>query len=198
MLLRAICVVPFALLTGCPFHTQPPEARVHHGPAFGRVVDPIAAVPVTCVSMGHVGKCLPEHERAVATATRMALEFVGYAIVDSELLNAETRRRSTKINNGETTTIERSGPSWADLTTDQQRELLGSIGVHGVLRASIILGPPHGAAQQQTITIEVTLTSLLDDVLSWRSRCSVETGDFNSNARAVDLAARCALEGGSQ
>ena len=75
--LRALCVASFALLSGCAFHTEPPTARVHHGPAFGRVVDPIAAVPVTCISMGHVGRCLPEHQRAVATATRMALEFAG-------------------------------------------------------------------------------------------------------------------------
>jgi hypothetical protein len=128
----------------------------------------------------------------------MALEFAGYAIVDSELLNAETRRRSTKSDGSDSTTVERSGFSWTDLSPAHQRELLGSIGVHGVLRSSITLGPPHGAAQQQTVTVEVALTSLLDDVLSWRSRCSVETGDYNSKERAVDLAARCALEGGSQ
>ncbi len=186
--LVACCV----LLSGC-FHAPTPIARVQHGPAHGQVVDPIAALPVTCVTRGGPEACLPEHSRAVAVATRMALEFAGYAVVDSELLNAETRRRLTKTS-GEATTIEKSGPEWKDLTPSAQRELLFSIGVHGILHAAITMGAPHGGAQQRTITVVVTVTRTGDDALAWRSQCSVESGDYNAPERALDLAARCALE----
>lgn len=180
------------LLPGC-FHAPPPYARVHRGPAHGHVVDPIAAVPVTCVSDGGFGGCIPEYSKAVATATRMSLEFAGYALVDAELLNAETRRRSSKTV-GDTTTVEKSGPEWKDLTPSAQRELLFSIGVRGVLHATITMGAPRGAAQQRTITVTVTVTRTSDDALAWRSQCSAESGDFNAPERAVELAARCALE----
>lgn len=186
---RVACSV---LLAGC-FHAPTPIARVHHGPAHGHVVDPIAALPVTCVSQGGPNACKLEDARAVAIATRMALEFAGYALVDTELLNAETRRRSIKTT-GEETTIEKSGPEWKDLTPSAQRELLHSIGVHGVLQAAITMGPAYGAAQQRTVTVAVTVTRISDDALAWRSQCSVETGDYNAPERALDLAARCALE----
>lgn len=186
--LVACCV----LLTGC-FHAPPPYARVHRGPAYGHVVDPIAAVPVTCASDGAFGGCIPEYSQAVATATRMSLEFAGYALVDAELLNAETRRRSSKTV-GENTTVEKSGPEWKDLSPSAQRELLFSIGVRGLLRAAITMGPPRGAAQQRTITVTITVTRTSDDAVAWRSQCSAESGDFNAPERAVELAARCALE----
>jgi len=79
------------IMTGCMWANPTPVARVQHGPAFGNKPRIVVAMPVTCLADPTL--CGPSHQRAVAEATRMALEFDGYSIVDSELVNAEMLRR---------------------------------------------------------------------------------------------------------
>jgi len=150
--------------------------------------------------------CMPGYLYGVASATRIALEYGGYTVVDGELINAELRRRSTVttetsqrgaiVPTPTTTDVETevTGRLWSDLPILEQRELLSAMGVRGVLRAQVALGTPHGMAGQRTVTVGISLARLDDDLLVWQSQCDVETGDYHSEAQAVDLATRCALE----
>jgi len=188
-LLRWVWIVT---LLGCNFTPPTPVARVRRGPAAAEFTSPLAALPVSCAgtSMG----CLPGYLYGVASATRIALEYGGYTVVDGELINAELRRRTTRTTNDVVTETQVTGAVWSDLPVIQQRELLSAMGVRGVLRAQVALGTPHGMAAQRTVTIGISLARLEDDLLVWQSQCDVETGDFHSEAQAVDLATRCSLE----
>lgn len=206
-----------ALGGGCKFTPPVPIAYVNHGPAYGQSINPIAAMPVRCgtTSMG----CVVGYQVAVANATRMELELAGGSLVDSELINAELRRRTTRtsdtvtpaLSNADqlgqrpsTTTAVRSdsttevtGTTWVDLPAAEQRALLQEIGARSTLHATVWLGVPHGMAAQRTVTVQVALVRLADQAVAWESECGVETGDYHSEPQAVELATRCALESAS-
>jgi hypothetical protein len=199
MLPRVTRLVALTLaLAACSFTTPTPIAYVRRGPAYGQLVTPLAAMPVVCArtTMG----CMPGYRLAVASATRMAIELGGYSLVDSELINAELQRRSTRTREtpaGVTTTTELTGRTWLDLAPQQQRDLLTAMGIKGLLYATITMGIPQGMASQRTVTVSIALTRLSDEQLVWQSECGVETGDYHSEPQAIELATRCALESGT-
>jgi len=191
------------LLAGCAFTAPTPRAFVRRGPAYGQIVTPLAALPVNCgaATMG----CLPGYKVAVASATRMAIEFGGFSLVDSELINAEMQRRFTLTREttsrgapaNDQTDTELTGRTWSDLEPQQQRDLLTAMGVKGLFHATVTMGIPHGMAGQRTVTVAVAISRLSDAQLVWQAECGVETGDYHSEVQAVDLATRCALESGT-
>lgn len=188
LLIRALLA---SLLVGCGFHPDAPLARVHRGPAYGARVDPLAAAPVACTASA----CNPELLTAIASATRMALEFRGHNIVDTELINAEARRRTATAENG-TVTGEKltTGIPFLELPAAAQLELLASIGVQGALYTSLDVSPPHGADLAMTVRVTLEVKRLSDNDLVWRSRCSAETGNQRTLQQAIHAAAECALE----
>lgn len=216
MLRLAGVLGPLALLpaAACKFTPPTPVAYVTHGPAFGHEANPIAALPVRCG--GATLGCLPGYRHAVASATRMALELGGVSLVDSELINAELRMRTTRTHRSQSelelpsaqlgqpaettvigssqTTTEVTGATWETLPPGEQQSLLQAIGVGGLLHATISLGTPHGMAGQRTVTVQLAVTRLSDGALAWQSECGVETGDYHAEPQAVELATRCALE----
>jgi hypothetical protein len=64
------------LLAACAFTAPTPQAYVRRGPAFGQVVNPVAALPVACGAA--TMECLPGYQvaitREIELATRCALE----------------------------------------------------------------------------------------------------------------------------
>lgn len=197
------------VLGGCAKYTAPtPVAYVSHGPAFGQPLNPIAALPVTCGS-ATLG-CHQGYLVAVASATRMALELGGGSLVDSEMINAELRRRTTKTREvtisaqpggegwrDQQVQVEVSGLTWLDLPAEERRALLEQLGVTSLLTATISMSIPRGMAGQRTVSVQVVLRRLDDDTVAWQSECGVETGDYRSEPQALELAARCALESAS-
>jgi hypothetical protein len=198
------------LLAACAFTPPTPQAFVQRGPAFGQPVTPLAALPVECgaTTLG----CLPGYKLAVASATRIAIEFGGYTLVDSELINAEMQRRTSRrqetvreepttpgpgVTAEETTTTEVTGRTWFDLPPHAQRDLLAAMGVRGVLRATIAMSIPQGMAGLRMVSVGISVSRLSDGQLVWQSRCGVMTGDFHSEPQAIELATRCALESGT-
>lgn len=186
----------------------PPEARVHHGPAYEHWLGPIAALPVECALHD---PCPPDFLRAVETLGRMSLEFQGHSIIDSELLNAESRQRfSISVQNESTGTqavdeqvIEdtRTGKDFVDLAPEEQRALLDSVGALSVLRATVNMGskgPSSFRPRFEPIAVEFTLHRLSDHALVWRTRCTVHTGNTNLRETALEIAARCALDAEAQ
>jgi len=191
---RLVALVLFAVV-GCAFAPPPPVAHVRRGPAFGQWLTPLAAMPVVCgrTTMG----CLPGYLAAVASATRISLEYGGYRVVDTERINAELQQRSTHTVEtiaGERVETEVTGVRWLDLPPEQQRALLIGLGIKGVFRAVISMGIPHGMAAERTVTATIAITRLVDEQVVVQVDCSVPTGDQHSEAQAVELATRCALE----
>jgi hypothetical protein len=183
------------VLAGCSFTPPTPRAYVRFGPARDQLVTPLAALPVTCgtTTMG----CLEGYKVAVASATRIAIEYAGFTLVDGERINAELQQRTTQITETADRLIEQveiTGRTWVDLEPQQQRDLLTAMGIRGLFRAEVSLGVPRGMAAQRTVTVAVAVTRLADEALAWQSQCSVETGDYHSEPQAIELATRCALE----
>jgi len=199
-ILRAVfrTAVLVLALAACNFAPPTPMAYVRRGPAYGELPTTLVAMPVVCerTTMG----CMPGYLFAVASATRIAMEFGGYSLVDGELINAEMQRRSTRTvesDGGEQTDVDLTGRTWADLPIQQQRDLLAAMGVKGVFQAKVAMDIPQGMAGQRTVTVLISISRLVDDALILQSECGVPTGDFHSEAQAVDLATRCALESGT-
>ncbi len=204
------------LLAGCAFPTAVPQARVRRGPAYAQVVTPLAALPVTCAEVRSrrlPAACTPGRIDAVASAARLALEFDGHGVVDTERINVLARHRTTVTHDeatarpaapqnplrpppssGDSVTMLEGGATWSDAPADQRSALLAAMGVHGLLAVRITVGPARGASAEQTVTAQVTVSRLAPAQLVWESRCSAETGDYHSVDQAFDIATRCALE----
>lgn len=202
-----------ALLAGCPFTAPTPQSRVRKGPAAAAVVSPLAPLPIVCTDVGQ--NCNEAQMAAVRVQTRMDLEFAGYLVIDGETINTEMQKRTLVTHDHETDrtpvvtpvdpynpqpptpdnvteTVE--GRTWSDLSPEDQRAVLVSMGAQGVLITRVTFGMPHGMARQQTVTVAITIYRANDNALAWASKCSVETGDYNKSDRALETATRCALE----
>jgi hypothetical protein len=143
-------------------------------------VSPLAPMPVACKDVGQY--CSEPQKIAVMIQTRMDLEFAGYTIIDGETVNAEMQKRTAP------------GTTWTDLPVEEQRAMLVAMGAKGILTMNITFGMPHGMAQQQMVTVSIGITRAEDNALVWSSRCSVETGDYHTTERAIQLGTQCALE----
>lgn len=175
------------LVTGCRYHFDTPVARVHHGPAIRDHLDPLAAMPVTCPA------CTPAHLDAMTSATRMGLELAGHDIVDTDVINAESRRRTT-LAHDESEGSTAFGQTFAELSPTAQKELLTSMGVHGVMRAELFLGPPLGAHLDREVKVTITVHRLDDDAIAWTSRCTTRSVGMYPEP-AIQAAVQCALQG---
>ena len=71
------------------------------------------------------------------------------------------------------------------LETVRQLVETGDMGQKGPKIFRPFLGP---------ITVEFTLSRLADNALIWRSRCTVHTGNTNTQETAVETAPHCALD----
>ena len=200
-MLALLCVGAVA----CQLSLPPPMARVRRGPGFAPAPTKILALPAVCEAESE-GICLVAHQKAVDVTTRMSLEFVGYRLVDSELVNIYLRERVERIRtttaesygvirDQETRSVEVAGVGWDQATVEERQRVLGEMGVDGFLASRIVMGPMKNVEGQRTVEIHLVVTRVHDNALVWRSRCAVETGQYHSIDQAVDLAARCALEG---
>lgn len=175
------------LATGCRYTAPTPQAYVTHGIALRAPITTLVALPVVCE--GFSVRCEPAQQVAVAAAARLGVEYLGYSVVDSDLLNAELRVRRTTEAGGSGPHEEVSGKTWFDLDTEARRAFVAEIGAHGVLHTAI-----NSGGYSQPVTVRLAVTKLEDDALVWQSQCQVATGDYNDELRAMDLATQCALE----
>ena len=145
-------------------------------------------MPVTCLADPLL--CGPSHQHAVAEATRMALEFDGYSIVDSELLRAEMLRRHQTGSRDEVV----GGTLFAEASPAEQHQILRDVGADGVVTTTLTISQARGAEAARTVAVEMAVL-LLDGELVWWSQCRAESGYAASNEEAIDTATRCAIEG---
>ena len=220
----AVALTSVTVLAGCPWTAPTPVARVHHGPGFAAGPRTLAALPVQSTT-DDPSLWSPAHGVAVAAATRLMMEFMGYDVIDTELLNAESRSRTTMTvealpstpppgdpsrrhgsssfwqppsspASDDSAMITTDGLAWSSAPPERRLALLAAMGIDGTLATEMAFGRAHGMARQRTVTARLTVARL-DGGIVWQSACDVETGDYHSALQAIDLATRCALESAS-
>ncbi len=172
---------------GCRYTAPTPVSYVTHGVALRAPITTVAALPVVCE--GFSLHCQPSQQAAVAASARLGMEYLGYSLIDSDLLNAELRLRRTTETDVTGPQEEVSGKTWFDLSTEERRAFLAHIGATGVLHTAI-----DASGLGRAVTVRLAVTKLEDDALVWQSQCQVQAGDYHDELRALDLAAQCALE----
>jgi hypothetical protein len=121
-----------------------------------------------------------------------------YALIDSERVNLELLQRRERRLTSETSdsrTVEVTGALWVDATPSEQREVLDSMAIDGLLAVKLSFGAPEGMSLRQHIRVAVELRRVEPAEVVWSSYCTAESGNNHSTAQAIDLATRCALEG---
>lgn len=192
--------VACVLSAGCSLSASTPQARVRRGPAFAQPPSLLLALPAECIS-AEGEACTAAHRGAVDSAARMALELVGYSLVDSELVNVRlgerrelTRESSSSGVSTEEHEVAVTRVSWVDATLEERRAVIDELEVDGLLSSAITMSRAD-LVGDRSVEVRVTLSRVGDDEIVWASRCRVETGDGDlSTAQAVEHATRCALE----
>lgn len=201
-----------AAFGACSLTSPVPVARVQVGPALDQQPRMIVAVPTSCEAKGTTWRLFGEDVpvdnpedycgsgslRAVESETRMALEFAGYRLIDSEVVNVYMRERleqTLTTGPGRHKVVEVTSGSWAEASHEERRLLLQEMGVDGILESHLSVSSAVGAESVRTVELSLTLVSTDERALVWRSRCAAITGRYNTFDQAVELAARCALEG---
>jgi len=192
----AVCVLSAA----CSLSKPIPQARVRRGPAWTAPPSIVLALPAECIS-AQGDACTDAHRAAVDSAARMALEFVGYTLVDSQTVNVRLgeRRELTRQTGayGATTEqheVEVKRVTWEEATLEERRAVIGELEADGILASAITMTMPD-LVGDRTIEVRLTLSRAGDERVVWVSRCAVETGDGDlSTEQAIEHATRCALE----
>ena len=197
---RFLLSAALAVIGACSLSVPTPLAIVKKGPAFTEPPTRLLALPAVCRS-ADADQCEPAHAQAVDSAARMSLEFAGYWLVDSELVNRYVLQRNERSNEGrsgasttEVSEVTVTGTTFSDATPAEQHAMLDDMGLDGLLQSSILMGPARGLSQQRTVQVSLRVIRAKDDRMAWTARCSVETGDYHSTEQAVELATRCALD----
>lgn len=219
--MRALAIV--ALLAGCSsVELEPTTSKVIAGPAMGQPIRKVVAVRASCASLSTFSRrrgpngqwvdsptnasgCSEEQIDGVDQLVRLALEFRGYAVVDSERVNAVTARRTdvlvveTEQRDDERLTSTRStesvvtGSLFADAPPAVQDQILAELDAEGLLHARILVGAPVARSPRRSIDVQVRLVDVASGDLVWASRCRINVG-WEVNEPAVMKAARCATD----
>ncbi len=151
--------------------------------------------------------CDDAHMAGVDARVRALLEFRGMDVIDSERVNAETRRRveraeSTSSRLGaeppatsESRAIDVEGAVFLDATPAMQEAIAADLGADGLLNTRIWIGSPEGMGSRRRIEVQLRLLHLPEQEMVWASRCGVEIAGVESDSQGMEEAARCAVEG---
>lgn len=189
----AMGIAAAAVVSACRVTLPVPEARVRRGPAVARPVTKVLALPSVC----RYDLCTGGQRFAVAMKSRMALEFAGYRIIDSERINlflgnrTERDRRALASEVGQVTV---RGATWADATPAQKHVLLRKMGIDAILKTAIDFGPTGGAAGDRLVTVRLELVTPDGQRLRWSSRCAVSAAGPSGFDKAIELATECSIQ----
>ena len=198
----------------------PQKARIRLGPAHGKSIRRVVALPAACGSLALApegagtsvssfdapsslhSECAARDVAAVDNSVRALLEFQGFDIIDSEKVNAETRVRTETENRivssgyeSSSKETEISGAKFADATPKVQQAILGELGAEGLLNTRIWISAEVGMGGRRTIEVQVRLLHAPTGQLAWAKRCELEYGGIVSDTEAMEKAVRCAVEG---
>lgn len=217
-------------LAGCSsVELDAPTVRYAAGPAAIRPIRKVVAVRASCGSLSGFSRsqlnaptstpaertempgyrssavaCDDKFLDGVDQLVRSALEFRGYAVVDSERVNAVTAKRTEVIvrerdesDRGRLTAIDKkaevTGSLFADAPPSLQDRILDELGAEGMLNARIFIGAPIARSPRRVILVQVRLIDVETGELAWASRCNFTAG-WEVDEVAVMRAARCAVD----
>jgi hypothetical protein len=204
----AVLAISALAATACSLTTPPPLARIRKGPAFAAPPGRLLALPAACIEeAGEVcmlgvcaempRECHPGRQEGVEGAARMALEFAGLSLVDSELINARLGDRQERERSspwlGAVTEVSLDVTRWGEASEEEREAVLDELSIDGFLESRLALGAPRGMAATRTVEVAVRIVRRSGE-LAWESRCSTLTGDHHHMERAIDLATRCAID----
>jgi hypothetical protein len=235
--LARLALLLLALPACASVELAPSDLRTRRGPAAARPVRRAIALPATCGtlaippsrhdeaaaaaqqtppegdpsnprgSLRVFSLCEDSHMAGVDARVRALLEFGGLDVIDSERVNAETRRRvehteSTSSRAGaeapatsESRAVEIEGASFLDATPAMQEAIAAELGADGLLNTRIWIGSGEGMSSRRRIEVQVRLLRLPEQEMVWASRCGVEIAGVESDSQGMEEAARCAVEG---
>ena len=185
------------LLSSCGVHHVAPRARV----AFESEAMPrsVLALPSSCTESAEVRRgvrtCTHDRENAVDEIVRVALEFAGHLVVDSERIDP-VASRDEKV-----WLYERRAASAPRVTMDHLtgtlRGALDELGVEGVLTTSVVGGPVR-MGLVEWIEVQIQLSRMDSGRAVWRSHCRAMVSQsgrlIRSMARGLEEATACAIE----
>ena len=221
----AAALVGIASLPGCTSaELAPAVVQTRTGPPGQKPIRRVVALRATCGALTTVRvKVLSQRDDSVPAVDRSSaiecrelyidgvdaivrslLDFLGYEIIDSELVNAttlarmeiETREWSKRSwGTSETTTRETElvGSRFIDAPPAIQDEILAQLKADGVLTTRIRVGAGIGSSSRRDIEVQVRMLHMPGGELAWASRCRVEAG-LETNEEPIMKAARCATE----
>lgn len=221
-------------ISGCSSsELMPGRLTARTGPAEVRSIRKVVATPATCGTfdltlvdataaekafygtdkmLRHVGTCPAYATVGVDQALRAALEFGGFAVVDSEKVNAITGTRQEILRRhahseqrndqlvtesaGERRSTEVVGARFSDATPLEQEAIVAELGASGIVQTRIAIGAGVGAGSRRTATIQVRLLEMPSRQLAWVRRCELEIGGMmGSDEVAMERGIRCAVDG---
>ncbi len=209
----------FSCLYSCSVVHPVPQARVRKGPSFEKAPRKILALPTTCVGETST-YCVSEYLAAIASITRMTLEYEGRRVLDSEGIKSEATERTEKRQQHTRTTSPRDlhlrgagtpygstghvvltqsgGTFFLAASPETQRSMAAQMGIDGVFLSEMRVGQRQNISDQRTIEVRLALLRVPTDKspmsLVWSSKCSAETGVYLELEQAIDTATRCALD----
>ena len=204
-----------AILAGCSsVELTAPVVRARTGPAAGRAIKRVVALPATCGALTtqpstELGpgaqpvlvpaQCSPEAVRGADELVRSSLAFRGLQVIDSERVNAVTASRRETIVETPTSTStssETRGVRFEDAPPLEQAAILAELGADGVLNTRMWIGAEQSTGGRRNVVVQVRLLASADGALVWARRCVLEVGGLAAtDAVALERAVRCATEG---
>ena len=212
-------LVAIVLVLGACSSVELAAPRIRHrlGPAAGRPVKRLVALPATCGTLETVvvRPASPSAERVpaervaaecsgVAVAgidqiVRAAFDFSGFEVIDAERVNAvtathhEVEQRQQSWGNRTTT---QTGARFDDATPFEQADILRELRVDAVLTTRVWVGAGVGIGGRRSVSVQLRLAAASDRVLVWAHRCDLEVGGLMATDDvAIERATRCAVKG---
>jgi len=215
VVVRLVALALALALAGCTpmVEPQPPIQHMRIGPAGGRPLRTLVALPASCGALTYApvdtrdpsspgfelpAECSAAALAAVDVAIRSTLALGGYDVVDSERINLVTAERHEQEQRSAwsaTRTIDQRGARFEDATPIEQARVLGELHADGVVTIRVWIGAQVGFAGRRAVVVQVRLLAR-DGALAWARRCEIEVaGVLARDPVAMERAARCAIEG---
>lgn len=137
------------------------------------------------------------HETRTSETTTDAARVRTDHSTDLSPFNSHTTTDTNRVTRKEGSTVTLDGSTFADLTPDEQREVITSARTDSVLTVRVVVGGQLGVwVPNQNVEVMVKLAAKDGDAMAWASRCTASSNDFATVSGALEHAARCAVQGG--
>lgn len=111
------------------------------------------------------------------------------------LVGSIQRGRVVSVTESQQRTLIVDGATYDELPVEDRRALLELAGAGSVLTTRVIVGATYGTwTKQQEVEVMVKMSDARDGSMRWSARCSASSRADDSAVRAIEAAARCAVD----